>query len=242
MPYRRIFFEKNQPFHVLSRAVEGIKILKEESDCYRAIYQFHCANLGTRGFNLETRDIIKAAQSLLNGEEIPPKFIIKQHPPLVYLLDFAFVIDHYHLYLLPNIENGVPFLIKKLNGGFAKFFNLKHKRRDALFGSRYKAIAVKTQFQSDAVSRYVSIINPLDVFQPGWRKEGLRDWKEAFDFLENYQFSSFPDRIGKRNAKILAPKEILWRYSLGGDKKDYLKFVEAFLKQKLANFQPFFLE
>ncbi|MDI6602798.1 MAG: hypothetical protein QME57_01600 [Patescibacteria group bacterium] len=68
---------------------------------------------------------------------------------------------------------------------------------------------IKTDFQSDAVSRYVSIINPLDVFQPGWRERGLKDWKKAFDFLKEYEFSSFPDKIGLRKSKILAEKEIL---------------------------------
>jgi hypothetical protein len=98
---------------------------------------------------------------------------------------------------------------------------------------------VGTEFQSDAVSRYVSIINPLDVFQPGWRENGLKDWEEAFRFLENYQFSSFPDKIGKRNSLILAPKEILERYSiLYQDKEECRKFVEEFLKQKSS---PFYL-
>jgi hypothetical protein len=71
--------------------------------------------------------------------------------------------------LLPAVENSVPFFVQKLNNGFAKYFNLKHHRKGTLFGDRYKSVVVGTEFQSDAVSRYVSIINPLDVFQPGWR-------------------------------------------------------------------------
>jgi len=245
MPYRRIFFEKNQPVHILSRAVEGIKIFEQEDDCYRFIFQFYAANLGKRGFNIKGKDIIKAAQVLLQGEKIPSKFIVKQHPPLVHVLDFALVINHYHFYLLPSIENSLPLLMQKLNNGFAKYFNLKHNRRDALFGSRYKSILVKTEFQSDAVSRYISIINPLDVFQPAWREKGLKNWEKAFKFLENYQFSSFPEKIGKRKAKILAPQEILESYSFKRDpkgQKEYSKFVEDFLKQKLISFQPLFLE
>jgi len=242
MPYRRIFFEKNLPVHIISRTVERIKIFKQKEDCYRFIFHFQASNIGRRNHNLRGKDIVKAGQALLQGEKIPQKFIIKEHPPFVYLLDFSFVINHYHFYLLPNIENSVPLLMQKLNNGFAKYFNLKHNRKDALFGSRYKSILVKKEFQSDAVSRYVSIINPLDVFQSGWRERGLESWESAFEFLENYQFSSFPDKIGKRNAKILAPKEILDRYSFVGgseSRKEYQKFVEEFLKQKS---DPFFLE
>lgn len=245
MPYRRLFFEKNLLFHIISRAVEGIKIFAEEEDCYRFIFHFQAANLGKRGTNIKGKDIIKAGQALLQGEEIPQKFITIEHPPLVYLLDLSLVINHYHFYLLPNIKNSVSLLMQKLNNGFAKYYNLKHNRKDALFGSRYKSILIETEFQSDAVSRYVSIINPLDVFQPGWREEGLNDWNEAFDFLINYEFSSFPDKIGKRNSKILAPPEIIEKYSFKKDSENikfYQNFVEDFLKQRLASFQPLFLE
>jgi len=235
MPYRGTFFEKNQPFHIVSRAVEGIKIFEQDEDCYRFIFLFQCANLGKRGFNIKGKDIIKAGQALLYGESIPQKFIIIQHPPLVYLLDFALVITHHHLYIVANVENSVPLLIQKLNNSFAKYYNLKYKRKGTLFGDRYKSVLVGTEFQSDAVSRYASIINPLDVYQPGWREKGLENWEEAFKFLENYQFSSFPDKMGKRNSLILAPREILERYSiLYKNREECRKFVEEFLKQKSA--------
>jgi hypothetical protein len=233
MPYRGIFFEKNQPFHIVSRAVEGIKIFENEEDCYRFIFYLWAANCGKRNSNLKGKDIIKAGQALLAGEKIPPKFIINEHPPLVYILDFSLVIDHDHLFLIPAVENSVPIFIQKLNNGFAKYFNLKYHRKGTLFGDRYKSILVGTEFQSDAVSRYVSIINPLDVFQPGWREKGLKNWEEALKFLENYQFSSFLDKIGKRSSIILAPQEILARYSIFyKDKAECRKFVEEFLKQK----------
>jgi len=241
MPYRGIFFEKNQPFHIVSRAVEGIKIFKQEEECYRFIFLLQCANLGRRGFNIKGKDIIKSGEALLHGESIPQKFITIQHPPLVRFLDFAFVITHYHLFIVPNVENSVPIFVQKLNNSFAKYYNLKHKRKGALFGDRYKSILVKTELQLDAVSRYVSIINPLDVYQPDWREKGLENWEEAFKFLEDYQFSSFPDKIGKRSSWILAPKEILERYSVFyKNREECRKFVEEFLEQKSA--PSFFLE
>ena len=241
MPYRRIFFEKNQPVHIVSRAVEGIRIFEKEENCYRFVFHFWATNCGRRNPNIRGKDIIKAGQALLEGEEIPSNFIIEKHPPLVYLLDFSLVINHDHLYLLPNIENSIPSFIQRSKNGFAKYYNLKHNRKGTLFGDRYKSILVETEFQSDAVSRYVSIINPLDVFQPDWREKGLKNREEAFDFLKSYPFSSFPDKIGARRSKILAPPEILEKYSiLYRDKAECQKYVEEFLKQKSS--PPFLLE
>lgn len=249
MPYRRMFFEENQCVHIISRAIEERKIFSNEEDCNKFIFQAYTANIGTPARSLLKKDISKIAQAILRGEEISSKFIIKEHPPLVYFLDFSLVITHFHFYLLVNVENIVPVYMKKLNNSFSKYFNIKYDRDGTLFASRYKSIAVKTEFQSNAVSRYVGIINPLDVYQPGWREEGLKNWKEAFEFLKNYPFSSFPDKVGERRSKILAPDEILERYSLlftslkPTERERYLEeFVKDFLSQKGKPAPTFFLE
>lgn len=237
-------FEKGQLVHVISRAV--VDIFKKEEDCYRFIFQFYASNIGKRVTNVRTEDAMKAGKALLWGEKIPSKFVVKEHPPLVDLLDFSLVINHNHFYLLLNFKNALPILMKKLNDGFAKYFNLTHNRKDAVFGSRHKAIAVTTDFQSDAVSRYICIINPLDVFQPGWREKGLKNWKKGFEFLKNYEFSSFPDRIGIRKAGILAPGEISNRYtfqiSSPKEMNEFQKFVEEFLKERSKSPLHFYLE
>jgi hypothetical protein len=240
MHYRN-HFEENQLVHVVSRAL--IDVFKEKKDCYLFYFQLQAVNLGKRGPNVKVKDAIKAGEALLNGEKIPENFIIKEHPPLIYLLEHSLVVNHYHLYLLAPTFKALVSLMHRLNDSFARSYNLLHNRKDAVFGSRYKSVIVETDFQSDAVSRYVSIINPLDVFQPGWREKGLKNPKKAFDFLGNYEFSSFPDRTGKRNPQILAPKEILEKYiSLRFDKKEYQKFVEEFLKEKTISSLPFFIE
>ena len=221
--------------------MEERKIFEKEEDCYRFLFQIYAANVGRPGFNLWKKDVIKVAKALLEGEEISSRFVIKEHPPLVHILDFSLVVTHNHFYLVPNRENEVPLLMKKINGGFAKYFNLKYGRKGALFGSRYKSIPIKTESQSDAVSRYVSIINPLDVFQPDWREKGIEDWEKAYNFLESYQFSSFPEKIGKRNSKIVAPQEIREIYGLKlVNKEEYIRFVKEFWQQHLSSTQPFF--
>jgi len=233
MPYRNTFFEKDRPVHVISRAL--MNVFSDKDDCYRFIFYLYASNLGKRGFNISTNDIAKAGRALLCGETLSSRFVINEHPPLVEILDFSLVVNHDHFYLLPKIENAIPILMQRLNNSFAKSFNLKYNRKDAVFGSRYKGVVIKDDRQSYAVSRYVSIMNPLDVFQPGWRENGLKDIMGARKFLENYEFSSFPDKIGKRNSKILASSEILNQYSFGvfsGNRGEYENFVEEFLKER----------
>ena len=106
MPYRRVFFEKNQPAHIFSRAL--IDIFRNKEECYKFAFQFYATNFGKRNSNIRVRDVVRAGQALLRGEEISSKFVVREHPPLVDLLDFSLVINHYHFYLVPNIENAVP--------------------------------------------------------------------------------------------------------------------------------------
>ena len=242
MLYKK-FLEKEQPLHIISRAVDERKIFADKADCYRFIFQIYAANLGKPNLNLRRSDVVKAAQSLLCGEEISDKFIIKEHPPLVDILDFALNVTHYHFYLLSSVENGLPTFMQKLNGGFAMYFNLKHGRKGSLFSSHYKTISVETDFQSDAISRYISVINPLDIYQPGWRENGLTDSEKAMEFLENYEFSSFPDKIKKRKSKILADEEVLNKYCINENSKDsYFNFVKDFLEQRTNLYQEFWGE
>ena len=244
MPYRKTSFEQGRPFHIISRAIEGRKIFEREEDCYRFILQVFAASVGKPAFNLWKKDTTKVADSLLQGEDPSAKFVIREHPPLVNILDFSLVINHYHFHLLPSGEKAMPLFMKKLNGGFAKYFNLKYQRKGFLFASRYQSVSVKTEAQLNAVSRYITIINPLDIYQPGWREDGLKNKEGALNFLGNYQFSSFPDRVGKRKSKILAPKEILEEYFSEDNmnKNGYLQFVKDFLEERFSPNRALFLE
>ncbi len=243
MPYREEVFEEDRPFHILSHAVENI--FNNEATRCRFIFQLYAANIGRPVSNLCRTDIVKAAHDLLKGNTaVVSKLVVEEHPPLVHILDFSLIVNHYHLYLVSNIENGILIYIQRLNMAFAKYFNLKYKRNTPLFKDRYKSILVKTEKQSFVLTRYINVINPLDVYQPGWRKNGLEDRSKAFEFLKTYQFSSFPDKIGERRSKLLAPKDVLEIYLPGqvGREIDYIQFVNDFLEERLVNFQNLFLE
>ena len=245
MTKRKISFEKSVPYHLLIRAVEKREIFVTEEDCWRFIFQIYAANIGRPAPNLKRKDIIKAAQAILLGEEIPEKFIIIEHPPLVNIFSFVLVLTHNHFILIPNTPEGIPKYTQKLKTGFAMYYNLKHARHGNLFEKPYKIISIQTNFQLDAVLRYVNVKNVLDVCQPGWQEKGLKDDEEAFKFLNDYQFSSFPDLFGKRNSKILVPRSVLEKYlgkEITESKNEYLNFIKDYLQKNLKSLYPIFLE
>jgi len=236
------FFEKGQSYHIVSRTVEGRKIFENEDDCYRFVFQAQAANFGVPALNTRRLDLQTAIKELLRGKKLPPGYINKKHDPFVHIIDFCLVVNHYHFYLIPNITNGIIPFINRLNLGFAKYYNLKYKRKGTLFSGRYKRRHIDNQVYSDAVKRYISIINPLDVFQPGWREKGLKNKEGALSFLKNYEFSSFLDNIGQRQAGILAPEAILSKYKIG-EKEDYQNFAVNFIQNRSSGpYQSSYLE
>lgn len=242
---KEISLDKSIPYHVVVRAVENRKIFIREEDCYRFIFQMYAANIGEPVHNLKSSQAIKAAKALLNGEEIPKDLVIVEHSPLVYIVSKVLVLEHYHAIFIPRRENAIPKYAQKLHTGFAMHYNLKYHHKGNLFNRPYKIIPIQTNFQLDAVLRYVNIKNPLDVYQPGWREKGLRDKKGALQFLNKYPFSSFPDLFGKRDSKILAPPSILEKYlgkEITENKEEFSKFIEDYLQKNLIQYNPFFME
>jgi len=99
-------------------------------------------------------------------------------------------VTHFHLYLLATSKENLALFMKKLKGGFAKYLNLKNSRQGVVFDGPYKSIQIKSPTQSDALIRYITIFNSLDVYQPGWREKGLKNLKGAYDFLNLFEFTA----------------------------------------------------
>lgn len=99
--------------------------------------------------------------------------------------------NHYHLLLRPKFDDSLTKFMKKLNIGYAKYFNEKYKRSGALFEGRYKSVLVVDKSHFIHLPYYIHL-NPLDLKFPEWRNREIKNYKEAMKFLENYRWSSFP--------------------------------------------------
>ena len=65
---------------------------------------------------------------------------------------------------------------------FVQWFNLKKEREGKLFQGSFKAILIDNEDYLLRVSRYIHL-NVLDLIQPDWRREGVKDPQGAFKFL-----------------------------------------------------------
>jgi putative transposase len=117
--------------------------------------------------------------------------------------------------------------MKKLNMGYAKYFNEKYKRKGTLFESRYKSILITQEAHFLHLPYYIHC-NPLDLFAPEWRENKLNSHRNAIKFLETYRWSSHLDYLGKHNFPSVTKREFLLEIFNG--EKEYKKSICNWLK------------
>jgi len=197
-----LVLEKNHPYHIIVRAVDRKTIFPTEEERTRFVVQMYAANIGSPGFNLHKRQVQEACGDIFIGKE-PYSVVEKKHNPLVSFFSFALVGNHYHFGLIGHFDNAISKYLQKLNTGFAKFFNAKHGRIGSLFETRFRAIPVENSRQLAALTRYISIKNVLDVYDPKWAERPSIDVNTAAAFINDYRYSSFQDLFSSRSSLIM---------------------------------------
>mgnify|MGYP001569427272 CR=1 FL=1 len=210
---RDLTLEKGKPYHIIVRAVEGRTIFPKQEELNRFLVQMYVANYGTP-VHLTRRDVTQASKALISGKEIPSFLPAKKDNCLVRIFSFVFVGNHYHLGLVGRFDNAISQYMQRLNTGFAKYFNIKHKRTGSLFGTRFGVVAVTNPRQLAALVDYVNIKNVLDVYRPHWAEAEILPIKKAMKFLYEYPFSSFADVFLTRKCHLV-DKDLLQDISEG---------------------------
>lgn len=245
MKSQKRVFDLHTPYHVIVRAIDGKSIFRRSKDIYRFIFQAYVASIGTPVANLDPKKAREAGRKILFGEKIPANLFIENNPPLITRLSFVFCVNHIHELLISNTPDGISRYLQRRNDGFAKYYNFAYKRKGGLFERPPKVVLVKTEKQLTAVFRYINVVNVLDVYQPGWREKGIKNFQSTLEFLENYPFSSLPDFLGKRKSHFLARNEILEKFlgrELIEDKEYLKKAIKDFLRYEVEHFKDLFLE
>jgi len=214
-------------YHILSRGVDKRKIFMDDEDYLRFIHdlfefndQGPALNIGYLFKNQKNQYIDLRSQYINIGKGRKRKFLVN-------ILAFCLMPNHYHLLIKPVVENGITQFIKKLNIGYAKYFNNKYERKGTLFEGRYKSILITDQSHFIHIPYYIHL-NPLDLIMPEWRKREIGNYKKAMKFLEKYRWSSFQDYIGKKNFPSVTQREFLNEFFEGPEqyKKDTLKWLK----------------
>ena len=190
-------------YHVMSRGVDKRDIFMDDKDRARFIHDLFEFNDEQSANNTSYR---------FKNNDIVSRYIAKREPRklLVNVLAFCLMPNHYHLLLTPRFDNSVSKFMKKLNIGYAKYFNERYKRKGTLFEGRYKSIIVKNESHFIHLPYYIHL-NPLDLKYKEWRDRKLQSVKGAMKFLDSYRWSSHLDYCGEHNFPSVTQRDFLMR-------------------------------
>lgn len=203
-------------FHVLNRGVEKRAIVLDDKDRLRFLHDLYA----------------------FNDENPTPNYILSgRHRPyerqlLVHIHAFCLMKNHYHLLLSEVADNGVSLFLKKLNGGYAKYFNERHTRSGALWQGKTRKIRIARDAHFLYIPFYIHL-NPLDFEYPKWRTGALQNPEKALSYLRTYRWSSYLDYIGVHNFPSIIHMELL-THTLGSKKAQEKEIVSIMSNPALA--------
>ncbi|MBI3261106.1 transposase [Candidatus Berkelbacteria bacterium] len=98
---------------------------------------------------------VKLPLSQINATKLNPTRKIEE--PLVKLLCYFAMPNHFHLLIQEQSDQGVSKYLADIQNSYTKYFNKMHQRTGHLFQGRYRIVRIETEEQLLIVSRYVHL-------------------------------------------------------------------------------------
>ncbi len=189
-------------FHVMNRAVEGRKLFLDSQDYARFVHDLYEFNdVAPAG------DTLRTFNSSNKELDLPNSAVRKK---LVNINAWVLMKDHYHLLVSEREPGGVALFMRKMNVGYAKYYNERYARSGYVFHGKTKKVKVSQLAHSLYILHYIHL-NPLDYLEGAheWRiraKSSIANSQKALAHLSKYRWSSYLDYLGAINfPSILTP-------------------------------------
>ncbi|MDD5195877.1 MAG: transposase [Candidatus Omnitrophica bacterium] len=203
-------------YHVFNRGVDKRIVFTGDNDYFRFIFSLYECNDANE---VVMRDRI--GERLVRNSKaisIGSTYGDSKREPIVEIIAFTLMPNHYHLILRQVVEGGISLFMKKLGNSYTGYFNGKHERKGmgALFQGRFKIVRVGDNDQFLHLVEYI-FSNPVEIIEPGWKEEGIKNTKKAIEFLNDYRWSSYLDSVGIKNFPSVTQRDFLWKAFAGVD-------------------------
>jgi putative transposase len=203
-------FQTQYYYHICNRGVDKREIFGDEKDYFRflrslremnnqgvieSLYrqdQLRRKEKETKFLRLPTEEVklLRFSNSKLqSNSEFENR---RSLTSLVEIVCYCLNPNHFHLLLKSACDKGIEKFMHKIGTGYTKYFNAKNHRSGSLFQGTYKAVEIKSEAHLSYVSSYING-NP--------EIHGLGR-------AEDWQYSSYPDFLGKRNG-VMNNKNII---------------------------------
>ncbi len=222
-------------YHVLNRGVEKRNIFLDDRDRFRFVHGLGLFNTARPANN--TTYLLEHEMEEIN--DIRGRY---GKGRVVNIHGWCIMKNHYHLLLSELVDNGITTFIRKLNVGYAKYFNARYRRSGYVFQGRTKKVHIHSETHFLHILHYIHL-NPLDYVSgaQSWRSARIVDSAKAKDQLRHYRWSSYADYCGRRNFPSILTTDF-FKASIGNIEKETTAYLGSMSKHSNESFPVRFLE
>lgn len=181
--------------HVCNRGVKKMPIYRHESDLWRM-------RAGLFYFN-STRLPENWARDIVNLTDLLWPMSWGKREPLVAVLGFAIMKNHFHLILKEIQKGGVSSFMHKFTMGYSKYINAKYDESGSLFQGKFKARVIDDDAYLRHLAVYVLVKNPLEAYPFNGISGAINQFDEAYEWAIRYPFCSLAEYVGQRDSPII---------------------------------------
>ena len=182
MSIRKTKLVSGEYYHIYNRGNSKQKIFINKEDYLRFIGLLYACN--QKG-NLKVNNLNKG-QTLYD---------IERKESLVNIGAYCLMPNHFHLLITQSEDDNISNFVQKLSTSYSMYFNKKYKRTGSLFEGKFKSQHLGTDRYLKYIFSYIHL-NPIKLIQKDWKEKGIKNRKEAVEYLKGYPYSSYLDYIG----------------------------------------------
>jgi putative transposase len=205
-------------YHVINRGVDGRDLFLDDRDYLRFVHNLQEFNDHRPAEHIRSR----------SADFVNPR---SEKERIVQIHGWCLMKNHYHLLLSEYIPGGLTLFIRKLNVGYANYFNERYVRKGALFQGRTKKVRIERDAHFLYVLHYIHL-NPLDGLA------GAKDWRVrnkneitnsaiTLRYLDAYRWSSYADYCGTPSFPYLLTTDLFLETFV-----DYRKAITLYLRDR----------
>jgi len=205
--------------HVYNRGNRKQLIVRDQKDkqhFLEMLYYFNDEFIAINPF----RSLLK---SNLNRFDWPLDW--PKRKPLVKIITFSLLENHFHLFLKEIQEGGITKFMRRLGTGMANYFNTKYQEVGSLFQGSYKMKIVDEETYFKYLSVYIQVKNVFEMY-PGGLRMAIKDFDKAYEWAIKYPYASLVDYVSEKDSSII-DKDILGE--LFSNPEEYKKFAKQCL-------------
>lgn len=198
--YIRATFYPGGVFHVYNRGVAKQDLFHDSQD-----YQHF---LDTLSYYLESAPVLRFSR--ITPEDRTKLFSMPAEKPLVRILAYCLMPNHFHLMLREEVEGGVTTFMRRAMNSYTRAYNTRYKRVGTVFQGTFSAVAVNTHQHYLHLSRYIHL-NPYVA--------------RLIDSPPDYVWSSYPQYLRGNTSRLVQSEDIL---GATGGSEGYREFMEDY--------------